>query len=165
MEVIIKLSADEAESAIESGSMLDLIKVVKHEFAPDRTHQITIDEIVQNGQETPEPETKEELKPEEEKKPVKKTTRKKAAKTKEHEETEKPEETPADAVKPKHTKDEIRAIAGPMIKAGKGRELRPILDRFDTPSVSDAKDGILDDLYGAVKELAEQEGFTDAVTA
>lgn len=141
MEVIIKLSADEAESAIESGSMLDLIKVVKHEFVPDRTHQITIDEVMQSNHEAPE-----------------------AEEDPEPEETKKQEEAPAEAVKPKHTKDEIRAIAGPMIKAGKGRELRPILDRFDTPSVSEAKDSILDDLYEAIKELAEQEGF-DAVTA
>lgn len=163
MEVIIKLSADEAESAIESGSMLDLIKVVKHEFVPDRTHQIAIDEIMQETAE-PDPQPEE---PEPEKKPVKKAARKKTAKAKEPEETEKPEdeEAPVEEARPKHTKDEIRAIAGPMIKAGKGRELRPILDRFDTPSVSDAKDGILDDLYEAVKELAEQEGFTDAVTA
>lgn len=163
MEVIIKLSANEAESAIESGSMLDLIKVVKHEFVPDRTHQITIDEIMQETAE-PDPQPEE---PEPEKKPVKKAARKKTAKAKEPEETEKPEdgEAPVEEARPKHTKDEIRAIAGPMIKAGKGRELRPILDRFDTPSVSDAKDGILDDLYEAVKELAEQEGFTDAVTA
>ena len=139
MEVIIKLSADEAESAIESGSMLDLIKVVKHEFAPDRTHQITIDEIVQNSQETPEPETKEELKP---------------------------EETPAVAVKPKHSKEEIRALAGPIVRAGLGKtKLRPVLGRFGVNSVSEAGDDILDRLYDAVKALAEEEGLTDAVTA
>lgn len=151
MEVNIKLSASEAESAIEYGTMLELIKSTKSDFVPDNTRQIMINEII-NNQTTAKKEPADEKTEE---------TAETAA-----EKSEEPSPEPAKkAAKPKHTKDEIRAIAGPMIKAGKGRELRPILDRFDTPSVSDAKDGILDDLYEAVKELAEQEGFTDAVTA
>lgn len=144
MDLTIRLSADEAQTAVESGSMLDLIKVIKHEKVSDNARQITINQMVQPGPTT--------------------------AKTKEAE-TEATKATKATkatetAAKPKHSKEEIRALAGPIVRAGLGKtKLRPVLGRFGVNSVSEAGDDILDRLYDAVKALAEEEGLTDAVTA
>lgn len=152
MEVNIKLSASEAESAIEYGTMLELIKSTKSDFVPDNTRQIMINEII-NNQTTAKKEPADEKTEE---------TAETAA-----EKSEEPSPEPAKkAAKPKHSKEEIRALAGPIVRAGLGKtKLRPVLGRFGVNSVSEAGDDILDRLYDAVKALAEEEGLTDAVTA
>ncbi|MGI6206371.1 MAG: hypothetical protein ACOYJI_07135, partial [Anaerovoracaceae bacterium] len=127
MDLTIRLSADEAQTAVESGSMLDLIKVIKHEKVSDNARQITINEII-NNQTTAKKEPADEKTEE---------TAETAA-----EKSEEPSPEPAKkAAKPKHSKEEIRALAGPIVRAGLGKtKLRPVLGRFGVNSVSEAGD-------------------------